>query len=294
MITQAKIDKAVALLKKAERLALKYNPADGYYLAFSGGKDSQCIYHLAKLAGVKFTAHYAVTTIDPPELMRFIRTHYPDVRWERPKMTFFQLIRKKKCLPTRKIRFCCQELKETGGEGQVVITGVRRAESVKRSKRNSVEISNHLFSGTIDQFNRAFHADDDGLQHQCIKGKDKIIINPIIDWTDNEVWSFIRDYLRVPYCSLYDEGFHRIGCICCPMASQKEVRKQLQRYPNVKNAFVRAIKDISQFYRDRVWTLPAEEIFAWYVSGKNAKTWLSEKKQLKLKFEENDEQSEIY
>lgn len=95
MITQAKIDKAIALLKKAERLALKYNPADGYYLAFSGGKDSQCIYHLAKLAGVKFRAHYAVTTIDPPELMRFIKTHYPDVEWVRPKLTFFQLIKKK-------------------------------------------------------------------------------------------------------------------------------------------------------------------------------------------------------
>lgn len=138
MITQAKIDKAIQLLKKAERLALKYNPTDGYYLAFSGGKDSQCIYHLAKLAGVKFKAHYAVTTIDPPELMRFIKRRYPDVIWERPKLTFFQLIRKKMMLPHRQVRFCCSELKETGGTGMVCITGVRRAESIKRAKRNSV------------------------------------------------------------------------------------------------------------------------------------------------------------
>ena len=85
MITQSKIDKAIQLIKKAEKLALKYNQKEGFYLGFSGGKDSQCIYHLAKMAGVKFKAHYAVTTIDPPELMRFIKTNYPDVIWDRPK-----------------------------------------------------------------------------------------------------------------------------------------------------------------------------------------------------------------
>ena len=31
-----------------------FEPADGYYVAFSGGKDSQCIYHLCEMAGVKF------------------------------------------------------------------------------------------------------------------------------------------------------------------------------------------------------------------------------------------------
>ena len=59
-----------------------FEPKEGYYLAFSGGKDSQCIYHLDKMAGVKFDAHYSVTTVDPPELMRFIREQYPDVEWE--------------------------------------------------------------------------------------------------------------------------------------------------------------------------------------------------------------------
>lgn len=282
MITQAKIDKAIQLIKKAERLALKYNPTDGYYLAFSGGKDIQCIYHLAQLAGVKFKAHYAVTTIDPPEVMRFIKRNYPDVIWDRPELTFFQLIRKKKILPTRKIRYCCQELKETGGAGQVTITGVRRAESVKRSKRNSVEITNHLFSGTIDEFNRVFHSDDEGLQHQCIKGKDKIIINPIIDWTDNDVWSFIRNYLQIPYCSLYDMGFHRIGCMMCPMSNIKENRAMLSLHPTVKKPYLRAIEDIRKYYPDKVWKLPAEDIFEWWLSSKSANEFLLDKRQLKL------------
>lgn len=43
-----------------------FEPPEGYFLAFSGGKDSQCIYHLAKMAGVKFDAHYNVTSVDPP------------------------------------------------------------------------------------------------------------------------------------------------------------------------------------------------------------------------------------
>ena len=45
-----------------------FEPPEGYFLAFSGGKDSQAVYHLAKMAGVKFDAHYSLTTVDPPRL----------------------------------------------------------------------------------------------------------------------------------------------------------------------------------------------------------------------------------
>lgn len=62
-----------------------FEPEDGYYLAFSGGKDSQCIYHLAEMAGVKFDAHYRITSVDPPELVRFIKTQYPDVHMDYPR-----------------------------------------------------------------------------------------------------------------------------------------------------------------------------------------------------------------
>ena len=64
-------------------LIRKWEPEEGYYVAFSGGKDSQCVYHLCQIAGVKFDAHYSVTSVDPPELVRFIREHYPDVQFER-------------------------------------------------------------------------------------------------------------------------------------------------------------------------------------------------------------------
>lgn len=107
-----KLQHSIELLQKSEKLALTMYEK-GYYLAFSGGKDSQALYHVAQMAGVKFEAHYALTTLDPPELVYFIRDNYPDVIIDRPKLNFHQLCIKKKLLPTLFIRFCCAELKET-------------------------------------------------------------------------------------------------------------------------------------------------------------------------------------
>ena len=72
-------------------MALSYSD-EGFHLAFSGGKDSQVIYELAKMAGVKFKAYFYKTSVDPKELLTFIRENYQDVKWLRPKMTMFQLI----------------------------------------------------------------------------------------------------------------------------------------------------------------------------------------------------------
>ena len=69
-----KILEAVQILKE-------YEPLEGYYVAFSGGKDSLCIYYLTKIAGVKADYHYNMTTVDPPELMQFIKT-FDDVKIE--------------------------------------------------------------------------------------------------------------------------------------------------------------------------------------------------------------------
>lgn len=56
-----------------------FEPPEGYYLAFSGGKDSVVCKALLDMAGVKYDAHYRVTSVDPPELVRFIRDKHPDV-----------------------------------------------------------------------------------------------------------------------------------------------------------------------------------------------------------------------
>lgn len=122
-----------------ERLkAFEPKDGSGYYLAFSGGKDSVVIKALADMAGVKYDAHYRVTSVDPPELVQFIKQKYPDVARDVPRyadgkpITMWNLIPKKLMPPTRLVRYCCASLKETGSDGRMGITGVRWAESVNR------------------------------------------------------------------------------------------------------------------------------------------------------------------
>ena len=140
MLPELKIEASIAMLKKAESLALSMDER-GFHLAFSGGKDSQVLYHLAKMAGVKFHAEMQITTLDPPELMRFVRAQYPDVKKNLPKMNFYNLIKKNGMLPMPKMRYCCRILKESAGDGSVRLLGIRAAESVRRAKRNEVEIN---------------------------------------------------------------------------------------------------------------------------------------------------------
>lgn len=127
----------VEVIRRAEPLALKYDPDRGFFCGFSGGKDSQALYHMMQLCGVKHHAYFNPSSIDPPENIRFIRKHYPEVEFTRIKESIFTLFKKMKVLPSMRIRYCCSHYKESNGEGKVVCTGVRKAESVKRSKRIS-------------------------------------------------------------------------------------------------------------------------------------------------------------
>lgn len=95
-----KVKRAIQLFQMFEDAAVRYHE-DGYYLAFSGGKDSVVLYVLAKMAHVKFQAHYHLTTVDPPELVRFIREAFPDVKVEYPELTMWDLIVKKQMPPLR-------------------------------------------------------------------------------------------------------------------------------------------------------------------------------------------------
>ena len=99
---EKKIQNAITLLKMFEAKAIEMHP-EGYYLCFSGGKDSQVIYELAKQAKVKFQAYYNVTTVDPPELVYFIRKMYPAVIINQPDTTMWELISQKHYPPTRRI-----------------------------------------------------------------------------------------------------------------------------------------------------------------------------------------------
>lgn len=223
-----------------------FEPPEGYHLAYSGGKDSDTILALAKMSEVKFDAHYQLTTVDPPEVVHHIKTH-PEVEIHHPEKTMWKLIQQKGFPPLRQFRYCCQILKERGGDGRTVVTGIRRAESFRRSKRQLVE--------------------------PCLKaGSNKHFVNAILDWTDADVWEFLKGY-GIPYCSLYNEGWKRLGCVCCPNANQV---KQAERWPKIADGYRRAcirafekrIADGKPVYGH--WT-NGEEMFDWWIHGQGRK-----------------------
>ena len=96
---QKKILYSIDLIRKSEKMALRLDPENGFYNTFSEGKDSQVLYHLVKLAGVKHKTHMNLTSVDPPEVLRFVKTQYPDVEMIKPRMSIYDMAKKKHILP---------------------------------------------------------------------------------------------------------------------------------------------------------------------------------------------------
>jgi phosphoadenosine phosphosulfate reductase len=240
-----------------------FEPEEGYYLAFSGGKDSQCIYHLAVESGVKFDAHYNVTGIDHPDLIYFMRRNYPDVIRESYKVSMWRMI-EKKGLPTRLHRYCCAELKEHGGAGRICVTGVRWAESTKRkNQRKAFEVQknkNFILFDDNDEGRRLFE--------NCMQ-KGRRVINPIIDWLEEDVWEYLNSR-GIKYCKLYDEGYTRLGCIGCPQSGNQE--QELKDNPKFYDAYLRAVRRFLPDYFERCkkrgekpFRATAEEWMYWWI-----------------------------
>lgn len=197
-----------------------FYPKDGrgYYLAFSGGKDSVVCKFLLGMAGVKFDGHYHVTSVDPPEMYRFIRDKHPDIDREVPKypyenrfgvlqgkpITMWNLIMWKKTLPTRRMRFCCEFLKESGGDGRMTVTGVRWAESNRRLENQGIvtildkKIAKDFSDNSDFMVTRkggVVLVNDNCDSRRTVEScylRHKTVLNPIIDWEDRDVWDFIR------------------------------------------------------------------------------------------------------
>ena len=191
-----------------------FEPTEGYDAAFSGGLDSQTFYELVKMAGVKLKSPptYNITNADPPELIYFVRRYYPEVVFRHPPETLWQMIERKGFLPTANKRYCCELLKERFGSG-VILLGLRSEESASRAARGVVQI--------------------------CRKDSAKTYVLPIKHWTRAQQWVFFKAN-NIPYCSLYDEGFNRLGCIMCPKAGHENRMREMARWPKLANAWKRA------------------------------------------------------
>ena len=264
------LDKVQLAIKRIKA----YEPPEGYFLAFSGGKDSVVCKALCDMAGVKYDAHYNVTSVDPPELVRFVKS-FPDVHFDIPHdddgkpVTMWNLMVKKKFPPLRMMRYCCQELKEGSGACRFVITGVRWAESTRRSKsRAGLEFGEGIRAklDVDDPDNR------EKVMFRFCPAKHKRVLNPIIDWETEDVWEFIKTY-KVRYCSLYDEGFKRLGCIGCPMGDTKGMTREFERWPQYKKLYIRAFERIiSEREKAGLGKIMGgaspEECVEWWIKGK--------------------------
>jgi phosphoadenosine phosphosulfate reductase len=211
-----KIEIAVETIRMYERKALELSP-DGYYVAFSGGKDSIVMEKLFALSGVKYQLWYNNVTIDPPELVRFIKRQYPQCKWNNIGTPLPMMMAKKSNgPPTRLARWCCEIYKEQGGNGYLKSIGVRADESARRKGlwKTIVQDRNH---------------------------KNGLILCPILYWSEADIWHFIRTN-DMPYCSLYDEGFKRLGCIGCPMGGPKNQRREFGRYPRYEALWKRGFQ----------------------------------------------------
>ena len=209
---QKKVDRAIRLLQSI--------PQDGdIEVSYSGGKDSDVILELMKMAGIPYRAIYKNTTIDPSGTIAHAREMGAEV--VRPKKTFFQLI-SEKGFPSRVSRWCCSVLKEYKICNRA-IQGIRRSESRKRPER---------------------YKEPEICREYSAREKVKVYL-PILEWTDEDVAEFIKER-NIKCHPLYYRGggqfdvTQRLGCMGCPLVSRKKRIQFFKENPRWLKAWIRA------------------------------------------------------
>ena len=270
--------------KRAIEYLKSFEPeTEPYRLCYSGGKDSDCIRILASLAGVKHDIVNDHTTVDAPETVRYIRS-IPNIQIEYPKKTMWQLIEDKGMPPTRLVRYCCAELKEHGGKGRVKVTGVRWAESPKRAenqgavtvigKPKTVErIAEEMGLDGRKNLQGGYVLNDDNdnsrrFVEMCYRTT-STMVNPIVDWSDEDVWEFLKHY-GCKSNPLYECGHKRVGCIGCPFAGAAARKREFALYPKYKENYIRAFDRMLKRRAEKglpttdMWQ-DGQQVFKWWI-----------------------------
>jgi len=175
----------------------------------------------------------------------------------------WQLIVKHLMPPTRIVRYCCSELKERGGQGRFTVTGVRWAESFKRKRRNSLEVQTSDIKNAV-MLNADNTEDRQQFENCTVKGKR--IFNPIIDWTEDDVWEFL-DAQGCKSNPLYQCGYKRVGCIGCPLAGAENQKKAFAQYPKYYEQYLRTFDRMLQYRID-----PGKDTYKWK-TGQDVMNW---------------------
>nr|DAK83821.1 MAG TPA: phosphoadenosine-phosphosulfate reductase [Caudoviricetes sp.] len=238
---------AIELLKVASEMPLKLYKQP-LVITYSGGKDSDVLLHLAGKAGIPYEALHSLTTADAPETVRHVWATFRRLELQGVpctidthktqdgrNVTMWNLIPRKLMPPTRLMRYCCTELKEGGGKGRFIATGVRWAESVKRKNRGMLEVQHSDIRKRLTLMN---DNDESRMAFESCQLKGKRVVNPIVGWQEADIWDYVSAE-HICMNPLYDCGWKRVGCIGCPMAGKHRIT-EFARYPKIKAAYVRA------------------------------------------------------
>lgn len=271
--------KAIERIKMASEMSLHHYQKP-LICTYSGGKDSDVMLELFKRSGIIFEVYNSHTTADAPQTVYHIREVFKDLELKGIKctidyhkqsdgsrVTMWNLIPRKLMPPTRLVRYCCGELKETFGKGRFISTGVRWDESNKRKEWGSFSQPDQRIHA-LDEI--MLNSDNDTrrkLTEHCMQ-QNKMIVNPIIDWKSSDVWEYIESEHINTNC-LYDEGFDRVGCIGCPMAGKKRWF-EFGMFPKYQQAYVRAFQNMLIIRKGRGLTgkwKSGEEVFDWWMEN---------------------------
>lgn len=280
--------KSIERIKTASEMSLQYYQKP-LVCTYSGGKDSDVMLELFKRSGVPFEVHNSHTTADAPQTVYHIREVFRKLELDGVKcsidyhkkedgkiLTMWNLIPKKLMPPTRMVRYCCGELKETFGSQRFIATGVRWDESNRRKEWGSfsqpqerLHVSDEIMLNNDNDEKRR-------ITEHCMQ-KNRMVVNPIIDWKDSDIWDFIESESICTNC-LYKEGYDRVGCIGCPMAIKKKRQQEFSDFPKYKQAYINAFDRMLEMRKFRgkesKWK-NGREVFLWWMEDENIEGQLS-------------------
>lgn len=245
-------------------------------ITYSGGKDSDCLLKLAQNSGITFEVLHSLTTADAPETVRHVKDTFRKLELGGVKctidthkkpdgtnVTMWNLIPRRLMPPTRLMRYCCSALKEGGGKGRFIATGVRWAESAKRKNRGILETMHANKEKKIILMN---DNDEKRMLFETCQLKAKRTVNPIVDWEDKDVLGYCEEQ-KIAMNPLYACGWKRVGCIGCPLAT-KHRNAEFSRYPKIKAAYIRAFDRMLAERRKRelpcAWQT-GEDVMHWWM-----------------------------